>query len=466
MPFTDRGKTALVLSGGGSKGSYQAGVWKAAVEAGIDINMAFGTSVGAVNAAMVVLGDPDRTAELWQTLHTDMVFDIDEDGSAYYGRLSSLVGEVNSFGGRRDGAVGGAIEKAAGKIDETGRAVGAAIERKSGMNADSALVYARKVITEHGVSSGALLDTLKKYIPADDFFASDTDYGMITCTFPEFNGKYFYKEQIPENRLHEYIVASASCFPAARYAEIDGLRYVDGGYHDNLPVLMAMFRGAENIIAVDLREVGSVDRRFLAEVEEFHPSFMYIEPSHDLGNFLVFDPAAAARNVRLGYLDGMKSFGLLEGVYYTFEPGAFPGEDIGGAEWAAQIFGADDEKIYTRGGFLKFLKDEVAREYLTEPKDILRSGPFSIRKAAQALKRGISRKAVTLYIADAAASGSLERITGSRIGGAAIESAPGERIIGDEISAASFIAKYGLADGEKALPETGGEGTLPGPGEE
>jgi NTE family protein len=453
MPFTDRGKTALVLSGGGSKGSYQAGVWQALAEAGIKIDMAFGTSVGAINAAMVVLGDPGRTAELWQTLHTDMIFDIDDDGSAFYGRLASLVGDVNEFGNRTDGRVAGAIERAAEKIDEKGKAFGAAIEKRSGMDADSALVYARKVITEHGVGSGALMQTLKKYISADDFFASDVDYGMITCTFPEFAGKYFYKEQIPENRLHEYIVASASCFPAARYAEIDGRKYVDGGYHDNLPILMAMFRGAENIIAVDLHEVGIVDRSVLEETEEFHPSFMYIEPSHDLGNFLVFDPEVAARNVRFGYLDGMKSFGLLDGIYYTFESGAFPGGDIAGAEWAAQIFGADDEKIYSRREFLKTLEDSVAAEYLTGPMDVLQGRPFSVKTAAQALKRGISRKAVVLYIADAVADGSFGKITGSRLGGAAIESQTGERIIGDEISAAEFIAKYGLADGEKALPE-------------
>ena len=39
-------KTALVLSGGGSKGAYEAGVWQALTELGKNIDMVYGTSVG------------------------------------------------------------------------------------------------------------------------------------------------------------------------------------------------------------------------------------------------------------------------------------------------------------------------------------------------------------------------------------------------------------------------------------
>ncbi|MBQ6088299.1 MAG: patatin-like phospholipase family protein, partial [Firmicutes bacterium] len=46
-------KTALVLGGGGSRGAYQIGVWQALKELGIRIDMVYGTSVGAINAAMV-----------------------------------------------------------------------------------------------------------------------------------------------------------------------------------------------------------------------------------------------------------------------------------------------------------------------------------------------------------------------------------------------------------------------------
>ena len=44
-------KTGIALAGGGSKGSYQTGVWKALRELGIDYDIVTGTSIGAINGA-------------------------------------------------------------------------------------------------------------------------------------------------------------------------------------------------------------------------------------------------------------------------------------------------------------------------------------------------------------------------------------------------------------------------------
>ena len=46
-------KTALVLSGGGSRGAYEAGVWQALNELGVEIDIVTGASVGSLNGAMV-----------------------------------------------------------------------------------------------------------------------------------------------------------------------------------------------------------------------------------------------------------------------------------------------------------------------------------------------------------------------------------------------------------------------------
>ena len=75
----EKKKTALVLGGGGSRGAYEIGVWQALKALGIRIDMVYGTSVGAINAAMVAQGDVDLTAELWKELETDMVFDMAPD---------------------------------------------------------------------------------------------------------------------------------------------------------------------------------------------------------------------------------------------------------------------------------------------------------------------------------------------------------------------------------------------------
>lgn len=46
----------LVLEGGGAKGAYQIGVWKALMEYGIKIKAIAGVSVGALNGALFLHG--------------------------------------------------------------------------------------------------------------------------------------------------------------------------------------------------------------------------------------------------------------------------------------------------------------------------------------------------------------------------------------------------------------------------
>ena len=71
-------KTALVLSGGGARGAYEAGVWQALTELGIRIDIITGTSVGAINAAMVAQGELELACSLWKEMETHMVFDVPE----------------------------------------------------------------------------------------------------------------------------------------------------------------------------------------------------------------------------------------------------------------------------------------------------------------------------------------------------------------------------------------------------
>ena len=46
----------LVLGGGGSRGAYEIGVWRAARELNIEFDVVTGTSIGALNGALVVQG--------------------------------------------------------------------------------------------------------------------------------------------------------------------------------------------------------------------------------------------------------------------------------------------------------------------------------------------------------------------------------------------------------------------------
>ncbi len=56
----DAGQTVLVLQGGGALGAYQVGVYQALHEAGIDPDWVIGTSIGAINGA-IIAGNPPET---------------------------------------------------------------------------------------------------------------------------------------------------------------------------------------------------------------------------------------------------------------------------------------------------------------------------------------------------------------------------------------------------------------------
>ena len=64
-------KTALVLCGGGSGGAVEVGLYKALVELGIDIDFVVGSSIGAVNGALIAAGlSPGEVVAHWRTLLT------------------------------------------------------------------------------------------------------------------------------------------------------------------------------------------------------------------------------------------------------------------------------------------------------------------------------------------------------------------------------------------------------------
>ena len=68
----------LVLQGGGALGAYQAGVYQALHEAGIEPDWVIGTSIGAINASLIAGNAPEnrlpRLQEFWQRMEHNPVW--------------------------------------------------------------------------------------------------------------------------------------------------------------------------------------------------------------------------------------------------------------------------------------------------------------------------------------------------------------------------------------------------------
>lgn len=73
-------RTALVLSGGGAKGAFEAGVIDGLRAGGVSFDVVSGTSAGGLNAAAVAVGlPPSELIELWTTLESRDVYRVRRD---------------------------------------------------------------------------------------------------------------------------------------------------------------------------------------------------------------------------------------------------------------------------------------------------------------------------------------------------------------------------------------------------
>ena len=76
------GQVVLVLQGGGALGSYQAGVYQALHEAGIEPDWIIGTSIGAINASLIAGNEiEDRVArlrEFWKRMEQKPIWKFGE----------------------------------------------------------------------------------------------------------------------------------------------------------------------------------------------------------------------------------------------------------------------------------------------------------------------------------------------------------------------------------------------------
>ena len=68
----------LVLAGGGAKGAYQMGAWKALKEMNISFDAIAGASIGSINGALIAQGDYDKAMEMWESVSIDKGVNITE----------------------------------------------------------------------------------------------------------------------------------------------------------------------------------------------------------------------------------------------------------------------------------------------------------------------------------------------------------------------------------------------------
>jgi len=100
---SDPGQVVLVLQGGGALGSYQAGVYQALHEAGIEPDWIIGTSIGAINASLIAGNSPQnrlsRLREFWKKMEQHPVWSFRDVIPGFNEKLSYWATVTNGIPG-------------------------------------------------------------------------------------------------------------------------------------------------------------------------------------------------------------------------------------------------------------------------------------------------------------------------------------------------------------------------------
>lgn len=264
----------LALEGGGTRGAFHMGVIKAFLDEGYEIGGVTGTSVGALNAAILVQGSFEEGCRIWENLNPSDIFDMDEED---YRKL-----------------------------------INHPLDRKTALRLAAVI---SRVLRNRGIDTGKLRNFLENILDEEKIRRSPMDFGLVTISLTELKPLELYKEDIPEGRMIDYLVASAS-FPGFKPAEIGKEHYIDGGLYDNCPVNLLARKGYREIYAVRTLGPG-----FLKETKDPDVKVVHILPSEYLGRIFDFSRDLIRRNMKMGYYDGLRLLRGLKGSRYYIAPG-------------------------------------------------------------------------------------------------------------------------------------------------
>ena len=268
----DRNKTyGLALEGGGAKGAYQIGAWKALREAGIRFSAVSGTSVGALNGAMIVMDDLEKAENVWNNIHFSQVMDVDDEEMRKLMNRDIPLSELKS----------------------TLRSV-----------AD--------IVRNRGFDVTPLRKWVAEVVDADKICHSDIDFFIVTYSLSDHQELELKASDLDEDELCDMLLASAY-LPAFRLEKLGGKYYADGGVQDVVPIHALVENGCKDIIALRIFGFG-IEKRFRIP-DDVHVTT--IGPTADLGNILNFDAEQSRQNMRLGYFDAQRVlYGLYGSTYY------------------------------------------------------------------------------------------------------------------------------------------------------
>ena len=311
----------LVLAGGGAKGAYQIGAWKALKEMGITFNAIAGTSIGSINGALIAADDYESAHQLWLNISIDKGLRINEE----------LPDPENLFSKKNWGTL------------------------------------FREVIKNGGLDASPAAEFVSQYVNEAKVRENSIPFFVVTVQMTQgVTPREISIDEIPEGKLTDYLMASSN-IPLAVGIGPEGEKYLDGGVYDNIPIMTLKKRGYNKIIILDISNLKGVGHT----MNTINSQVIHIKPYNTdmLGGFMDLDAEAVEKRIQLGYFDAKKAFSHLLGNIYYFLPEtfrsmvrSFGADAVVNLEKLAFYLSVDPYKIYTETEFITAVKQAYEAE--------------------------------------------------------------------------------------------------------
>lgn len=278
-------RIGIILGGGGGKGAYQAGIWKALekLDAAGRITGVSGASIGALNGALFCIGGLDQAIRAWGHVSEEMILQprlLNDGVIRNYNRREDYNGWFTNEG------IIEMLEQYAdlAAIRDSPRSFYAVASRVR----PPALLYEYvKTSSQKGLLNKAAAALYLKL--------------LALAAAP----RYFYVNKYQTDMIRKIILASSAIPFVFPDITIEGNIYVDGGLDDNVPILPLYRDGFRRLLVIAL------DSDYQLPVKDFPDAVFlsFIMPDGDglkgLASTFDFTAKSAKIKMRQGYDDAM-----------------------------------------------------------------------------------------------------------------------------------------------------------------
>ncbi|MGN0165741.1 MAG: patatin-like phospholipase family protein [Lachnospiraceae bacterium] len=269
-------KYGLCFSGGGGKGAYEMGVWKALRHLGknFEITAVSGASIGALNGAFFATGDYEHAVKVWSEISQSDFFDFTSEFRLSRDYLCDILYKELDY---------------------------------DKIKFSSIKLYVNTTVTPDYFTFPNVVEEVKAY---------------ARMHREQLSEQYYCLNDMDKERIRQLLLASTALPGIYPPVEIDGKRMVDGGMTDNVPIRpLIEDEECSNLIVVMCGKDNEYDIYLASRAEEI----IEIRPSRDIGELLDgtldFTPDSIAFRMQLGFYDTLRIFDMQErkkmGLPYT-----------------------------------------------------------------------------------------------------------------------------------------------------